>query len=223
MNFSAAILKKMAAMGLTIEQIVELAEAFEAEKPVKSKNAERQARYRERHRVTEGVTSNVTRDVTDNVTSLAPSLPPTPPNSPINPNPPSPPTGAHGSTPIVRLAVKPNGFARFWEAYPDKVGKRAAATAYERALKRVNEPDAAGVILAGVERAKLSRRWREGFVPNPATWLNQDRWTDEPEERSPEPTGMQPRGPPTYWSEQERLARQSREAAERLKAEYATK
>lgn len=34
---------------------------------------------------------------------------------------------------------------------------------------------------------------------------------------------QQPRGPPTYWQEQDRLARQSREVAERLKAEYAAK
>jgi hypothetical protein len=36
-----------------------------------------------------------------------------------------------------------------------------------------------GPILAGLERAKQSKRWREGFVPNPSTWLNQDRWLDE--------------------------------------------
>lgn len=83
--------------------------------------------------------------------------------------------------------AKPNGFARFWEAYPHKVGKRAAETAYDRALRRAD----AAAILAGVGRAGASRQWGEGFIPNPATWLNQDRWLDEPDEtaRVPPLTG----------------------------------
>lgn len=71
-----------------------------------------------------------------------------------------------------------NGFAGFWLAYPNKVAKRAAETAYERALNRAD----AETILAGLERATGSRQWGEGYIPNPATWLNQDRWTDEPAE-----------------------------------------
>lgn len=77
--------------------------------------------------------------------------------------------------------AKPNGFARFWEAYPNKVGKRAAEVAYPRALRRAAGPDPPATILAGVERAMASRKWAEGYIPNPATWLNQDRWLDEPE------------------------------------------
>lgn len=87
--------------------------------------------------------------------------------------------------------AKPDGFARFWEAYPNKVGKPVAAKAYAKALKRISGPDPPGVILAGVERAKASRKWREGIYPNPATWLNQDRWLDEPAEVVP----LQPRQP----------------------------
>lgn len=78
-----------------------------------------------------------------------------------------------------------NGFPEFWSAYPDKVGKRPAAEAYAKALKRITGPDPPGVLLAGVERAKASRKWREGIIPNPATWLNQDRWEDEPAEVIP--------------------------------------
>lgn len=86
--------------------------------------------------------------------------------------------------------LKPNGFARFWEEYPSKVGKRAAETAYDRALRRIDGPDPPAVILDGVRRAKAGRRWRDGYVPNPATWLNQDRWTDETEQTHERP------GPP---------------------------
>jgi hypothetical protein len=37
----------------------------------------------------------------------------------------------------------------------------------------------------------MSLRWSEGFIPNPATWLNQDRWLDEPTNhaRAPPVTG----------------------------------
>lgn len=88
---------------------------------------------------------------------------------------PSTPSGSHGS-PIG----KPNGFARFWEAYPNKAAKRTGEAAYSRALKRIAGPDPPAVILAGVARAKLSRQWIDGFVPHPATWLNGNCWEDEP-------------------------------------------
>lgn len=72
-----------------------------------------------------------------------------------------------------------DGFTRFWNAYPSKVGKRDAEKAYAKAVKRIDSPDPPGLMLAAIERAKAGRRWSEGFIPNPATWLNQDRWTDE--------------------------------------------
>lgn len=71
-------------------------------------------------------------------------------------------------------------FAAFWEAYPKKVGKEAARKAWKRV-----KPDAALYerILRAVDAAKGCDQWcREGgrFIPNPATWLNQGRWDDEP-------------------------------------------
>jgi len=27
-----------------------------------------------------------------------------------------------------------------------------------------------------------SSQWKKGFIPNPATYINQERWLDEPEE-----------------------------------------
>lgn len=89
------------------------------------------------------------------------------------------------SPPAVTWLAKLGGFAQFWEAYPSKTGKRAAETAYDRAVRRIGGPDPPSVIMAGLGRAKISRKWRDGFVKNPATWLNQDCWEDEPEEISP--------------------------------------
>lgn len=71
-------------------------------------------------------------------------------------------------------------FDEFWQAYPKKVGKDAARKAFAK-----RKPDR--VLLDGMLRAvwrqRRSEQWtRESgrFIPNPATWLNQGRWQDEP-------------------------------------------
>lgn len=69
------------------------------------------------------------------------------------------------------------GFDQFWAAYPNKTGKPVAIEAFGRALTRALLPE----IMAGLSRA--IERWRnEGrdgrYIPNPSTWLNQDRWDD---------------------------------------------
>lgn len=77
-------------------------------------------------------------------------------------------------------------FDRFWTEYPNKVGKRDAEKAFERALKRVDLPE----LMAGLARyvAKTDDRpWC-----NPATWLNQDRWTDQPAQAQPRASPSQP-------------------------------
>lgn len=95
-------------------------------------------------------------------------------------------------------------FDRFWKAYPKKVGKKAARQAFERAVKvrgaghrksgtgdrgsGTGDPSPAEVMIAAVERQKASRQWQRDagrFIPNPATWLNQGRWEDEPPEAAP--------------------------------------
>lgn len=71
-------------------------------------------------------------------------------------------------------------FAAFWDAYPKKVGKGAAEKAFERChvtdelLRRM---------LDAIASAKQTAQWRDEngrFIPNPATWLNQKRWDDDP-------------------------------------------
>lgn len=70
------------------------------------------------------------------------------------------------------------GFDRFWAAYPRKVGKGAA----ERSFERIR-PDAALLdgMLRAIETQRQSDTWQRGYIPNPATWLNQRRWEDEPD------------------------------------------
>ena len=69
-----------------------------------------------------------------------------------------------------------NGFAEWWELYPRKVGKQAAAAKYAWALKSAS----AGELLDGLRRhLPLLRSKDPQFVPHPATWLSQGRWEDE--------------------------------------------
>ena len=115
--------------------------------------------------------------------------------------PPTPPTSDDEElTKAGRAKKEPRSsqkdeFNTFWAACPKKVGKGAAEAAW-RKLK----PDATltATILAAVERSKQSRQWlRDGgqYIPNPATWLNQRRWEDEPDTKaraSPAPAPQAP-------------------------------
>ena len=70
-------------------------------------------------------------------------------------------------------------FERFWSAYPKKVGKGDA----RKAFLKVNPSDALlGRMVTAVAAASASYQWQKNkgqFIPNPATWLNQQRWEDE--------------------------------------------
>ena len=72
--------------------------------------------------------------------------------------------------------TKPFGFAEFWLSYPKKRHKPDA----ERAWKRVHGDAALEAIVAGVVRWKASDAWRRGFVEDPATFLRQRQWEDDP-------------------------------------------
>lgn len=64
--------------------------------------------------------------------------------------------------------------SQFWPIYPNKVGKEAARKSWGRSVEKAT----VGEIMAGLRRyvAKTDDRpWC-----NPATWLNQGRWADEP-------------------------------------------
>lgn len=72
-------------------------------------------------------------------------------------------------------------FKLFWSAYPKKVGKGAA----EKWFKK-NKPSQSLVddLLSAVELQKQSEQWQKNkgqFIPNPTTWLNQERWRDTPQ------------------------------------------
>jgi predicted transcriptional regulator len=70
-------------------------------------------------------------------------------------------------------------FESFWNSYPRKVGKGQARKAFTAALKKADvQTIAAGfkTFLPSVEGKE------ERFIPHAATWLNGERWLDQPKQ-----------------------------------------
>lgn len=67
-------------------------------------------------------------------------------------------------------------FDEFWKCYPRHTGKGGARKAFKGALKKM---DAQKIIEAAKQFSSTNKSDPE-FTPHPATWLNQERWTDEP-------------------------------------------
>lgn len=67
-------------------------------------------------------------------------------------------------------------FDDFWNSYPVKVAKVKAKEIWKR--KRLD--CVADDIIAAVNAQKTKeKKWIDGFIPNPTTYLNQERWNDE--------------------------------------------
>ena len=96
---------------------------------------------------------------------------------------PQPSSEAKASSDDVRVKDEP--FDRFWAEYPSKIGKGKAREAYDAAVKKARKAgskDPHALMLSGLAKATASARWKDPTytIPNPATWLNQERWDDEP-------------------------------------------
>lgn len=95
------------------------------------------------------------------------------------------PTRAGGRETANGLRLEANGlqerFDAFWKDYPRKVGKDAAWKSWKRRNPSAELLAKMRAVLAW--QVKQPRWAEEGgrFVPNPATWINQGRWEDEPD------------------------------------------
>lgn len=154
--------------------------------------------------VTENVSENVTENVTENAThnktkdlrlktGVYPPNPPAGGTEGVCPAEPVPTGGAEEaraeSVPADKTGKAPDAeFERFWEAYPRQQAKGAARKAFAKARKKVS----LDVMLAAIERQKASWNWtREGgqYIPQPASWLNGERWNDNWDGGSPQRNG----------------------------------
>ena len=83
-------------------------------------------------------------------------------------------------TNINTLSVE-NEFNTFWNKYPKKIGKEKARIAWD--IKR----PILEVVLKALEWQKNCDQWFESggkYIPNPTTWINEERWHDEPVEKA---------------------------------------
>lgn len=141
----------------------------------RAKNKERQQRFRDRQR--NGVTNDVTDDVTHGATNGAPSRPvPTlkeesfkRSSSPATPDDAEP---DQDPKPIMYSRA----FEAFWDAYPRKVGKKAASAAFDKARKQASLQ----TICEAAARYRDDPNREDAFTAHPTTWLNEGRWDDAP-------------------------------------------
>jgi len=75
-----------------------------------------------------------------------------------------------------RACNEAHRFDDWWKAYPKKVGKKAARTIWKR---RNLDIIADTIIIDTMERPVVCEKWKAGFIPNPTTYLNGDRWEDD--------------------------------------------
>ena len=70
-----------------------------------------------------------------------------------------------------------SSFAKFWDVYPRKLGKGEAFKAFEKAVRK----HGADVVMDGVRCLASDPNLPEPqFIPRAATWLNGERWGDDP-------------------------------------------
>lgn len=175
---SAEMLDSMLSSGCTAEQIVAVVKASLASSSEKTtvrraKDAERKRRQRHAESRGQVVTSE---DNSDSPSPLSPpdkEIPPTTPkeiNPPISPQPHRAPRSQRDE------------FLEFYGLYPNKVGKADAMSAFGPARKRASFEE----IMSGLRRYLAKRDDRPWC--NPATFLRQDRWADQPASSSQAPT-----------------------------------
>ena len=76
-----------------------------------------------------------------------------------------------------------DGFSEFWDSYPStrKVGKKPCQDKWIRkSLYRLKDQ-----IVNHVRVMSDSKQWKDGYSPNPLTYLNQERYNDSVEVNDP--------------------------------------
>lgn len=73
------------------------------------------------------------------------------------------------------MVESPSAFDRFWALYPKKVKKKPAHDIWKR--KRLDP--LAEQICSDVAKRPATDAWKRGFVPDPTSYLQQERWNDE--------------------------------------------
>jgi len=87
---------------------------------------------------------------------------------------PSPLASGEGQTAVRRIPG--TSFDDFWEVYPRRAAKAAAYKAWSKAVLSASPED----VLAGAARYRDDPNREPQFTAHAATWLNAERWSDDP-------------------------------------------
>jgi hypothetical protein len=136
------------------------------------------------------------------------------------PDPPTAPSSPRaGGRPRTLNKLQAARFERFYAAYPKKA-KRPEA---ERAWQRLDPNEALTQRILTDLPARLAgdRRWADGFVDHPATYLNSRVWEDDfaPLRPLAATTGGVPRASPDLAAQQPRRTQRNIEVLRRLRDE----
>jgi hypothetical protein len=66
-----------------------------------------------------------------------------------------------------------DNFLKFWVNYPVKTGKGDAFNSWKKLNPNIDD------VLNALEWQVKSKKWVDGYIPHPSTYLNQRRWEDE--------------------------------------------
>jgi hypothetical protein len=69
-------------------------------------------------------------------------------------------------------------FEQMWKLYPRKVGKGAARKAFQKVVRTVSANEFVHAYFKALEAWERDKTEVQ-FIPHLATWLNQERWSDE--------------------------------------------
>lgn len=92
------------------------------------------------------------------------------------------PLPANAGEGVDVLTYEEQAFNEFWVAYPKKINKKGSFTSFKR-IKHLK--DEMPLIMAALQRFKASKQWQKDngqYIPNPQTFINQERWKDQQEQ-----------------------------------------
>lgn len=78
---------------------------------------------------------------------------------------------------LIKSKLSKQNFETFWLEYPKKVGKKIALNSWMKI-----DQDNFDAIMTALKAYKKTDQWKKDggqYIPNPSTWLNQERWNDE--------------------------------------------
>lgn len=199
-----AFLRELLDAGVPLDGALIAAEKFEARELAVIEARREKDRIRKR-KPRNGGNSTESAEPTE----TPPKVRPLSPQTPLTPTP-TPPE----NTTRAEREREDAGFARFWGVYPRKTAKADARKAFAKAWRKLPPFDEEQILIGGLERAKAG--WGDAqFIPHAATWLNGERWTDEPAEviqLNPRKAHERPHHDAKFEARQANLARHERGA-----------